>query len=315
MNLFTKYFSVLCLAALGLLAACEKQEYQSVEALDNQNIEAYIQANNLTVEPLGNTGMYYQVLQEGTGAELQYTSKYPIVYTVKSLDGTYAVTDTFASTNRYMDYLAYFLGESTQGSSYANIPSYQSLFEKDEGLKYAIRTVLQKANGQIRVIVPSRLLSYGRNGNSDLGIPSNASMDYVIRVLDSASLPGYEDENIRKRMEALKLNLADYEKTESGIYYHISEPGDGDTITVDSTLTIAYAGSLLNGSSFDQSDSATFVLSNLIPSWKEILPKLHKGGSVRFFTPSSQAYGASGGSSIPPFSPLDFEITVRKEED
>jgi len=314
MNLSIKKISLFGLLGLSLFAACKKQEYTSIEELDAINIEDYIRANNLAVEPLANTGMYYQILDEGTGNEISYTGQYPLIYTIRSLDGVYSVADTFASASRYFDYLGYFLGSSPQGSVAANLPAYQQLFEQDSGLKMAVRSVLRRTDGRIRVLIPSRLLPYGRNGETTLGIPPNASMDFVIKVIDSASMPAYEDLSIQKRIQDLGLNLADFEKTETGIYYNISEQGDGDTITVDSTITCAYAGSLLNGTSFGQSDSARFTISNNIKAWQEILPKLNKGGKVRFLTPSTQAYGFVSSNAIPPFSSLDFEVTVRKEE-
>lgn len=306
-----KKLAVGCLLVLTVFAACNKQEYQSIEVLDTQNIEAYIQANNLNMEPLGSTGMYYQIVEEGNGSELEYAGRYPIVYTVRSLDGSYNVADTFAVTNRYMDYLGYFLGSSPQGSSAAASPTYQAIFERDEGLKHILRTVLQRADGKVRVLIPSRLLNHGRNGDDQLGIPANASMDYVLHVIDSASMPAYEDVSIRQRIEALGLNLEDYETTESGIYYHISEQGTGDPITVDSTVNVAYALTLFNGNDIERSDSANFTLSGLIPAWQEVVPKLNRGGEVRFFSPSRSAYGYAGGNI--PFSPLEFSVTVRDD--
>ncbi|WP_134089418.1 FKBP-type peptidyl-prolyl cis-trans isomerase [Olivibacter sp. XZL3] len=310
MNLSIRKISLLSLFGVALFAACKKQEYQNIEELDTANIEAYIRANNLQVEPLGNTGMYYQILEEGTGNDISYTGQYPLVYTVKSLDGVYSVADTFAATNRYFDYLGYFLGASPQGSSIASNPNYQGQLEKEEGLKMAIRTALKKTDGQIRVLIPSRLLSYGRNGVPEQGIPSNASMEYVIRVIDSASIPAYEDLSIQKRIEALGLSSNEYEKTESGIYYHINEMGEGDPIlSLDSTLTLSYTAKLLNGAQIDQSDSVNYALRNLVRSWQEIVPKIRKGGQVHFFSPSSEAYGLGGGAV--PFSSLEFDVAVK----
>src|SRR5690606_26371888 len=88
-----------CIAAIGIMAVmslmgCSKKEYQSFEELDNANIRAYIQQNNLTVHQYKETDLFYQVLEEGTGNPIDYTEVYPIVYTVKSLDGTYNSNDT-----------------------------------------------------------------------------------------------------------------------------------------------------------------------------------------------------------------------------
>lgn len=309
MNLSIKRISLLSLLGISLFAACKKQEYESIEELDAASIEAYIQANNLSVQPLGNTGMYYQILEEGKGNDIDYTGQYALVYTVRSLDGVYSVTDTFATASRYFDYLGYFLGASPQGSAIAGNPNYQGQIEKEEGLKMAIRTMLKKTDGQIRVLIPSRLLSYGRNGNTDLGIPPNASMDYVIRVIDSASMPAYEDLSIRKQMETAGLDTSDYERTESGIYYNIKKQGEGDSISIDSISTFVYSAKLLNGATVDESDSTNYTLKNLVKSWQEIIPKIKKGGQVHFFTPSSSAYGLAGGSV--PFSSMEFDVTVK----
>jgi len=309
MNLSIKKIALFSLLGFATFSACKKQEYVSIEELDTQNIEAYIKANNLQVEPLGNTGMFYQILEEGKGHDLSYKGQYPVVYTVRSLDGTYTVQDTFAAASRYFDYLGYFLGESPQGSTIANLPSYQGELEKDEGLKMILRQVLKKTDGKIRILIPSRLMSHGRNGNTDLGIPSNASMDFMIRIIDSASMPAYEDLSIRKRIEGLGLELADFEKTESGIYYHIDEQGEGKPITIDSTITAAYSLSLFNGTEVETSDSTNFTLKNLVKAWQEIIPKVNKGGEVHFFTPSKSAYGYVGVGV--PFSALEFKVSIK----
>lgn len=310
MNLSIRNLPFLCLFGLIVIAACKKQDYTSIEELDAENIDAYIKANNLNVEPLGNTGMYYQIVEEGKGRDLVYTESYPIVYTKRSLDGSYAVADTFASASRYMDFLGYFLGETNQGSPVANLDDYQKIMEKDEGLKFALRTALKKTDGKIRILIPSRLLRDGRNGNTDLGIPSNASMDYELRVIDSASVPAYEDLAIQKRIQTLGLNLADFQKTETGIYYKINKPGEGTPITLDSTVTAVYNGYLLNGTVFDQSDSVNFTPKSLVKAWQEILPKIKKGGEVHFFTPPATAYGVSS-SGPAPFSSLEFNVTIK----
>src|SRR5690606_40592959 len=95
--------------------------------------------------------------------------------------------------------------------------------ERTEDFKEVIREVLQKTNGKIRIIVPSRLLNYGRNGNKALGIPPNASMDYVITVHDN--FEDYEDSVIRQMITRAGMDVADFEKTDNDIYYRILSPG------------------------------------------------------------------------------------------
>lgn len=306
-----------------VITACKKQDYTSIEALDDENIAAYIKANNLNMEPLGTTGMFYQVLEEGKGRELKYTESYPIVYTKRSLDGTYSLADTFATASRYMDFLGYFLGETNQGSVIANIPDYQKILEKDDGLKMALRTALKKANGKIRILVPSRLFSDSRNGNADLGIPPNASMDYEIRVLDSASVPAYEDVSIKAYMQ--RNSLTDFQRTAEGVYYKITQQGEGSAITVDSALNVNLTVRLLNGTESKSPDSTDFPVAywNRVNAWKTVLPNLKKGGTVTIISPSAQAYGLSsssegfGGSSgvvIPPFSSIYYELKLNDKK-
>lgn len=295
------------LAAIVLLAGCEKKEYQSAEELDDANIQEYIRKNNLNVQRYKETDLFYEVLEEGTGRPISYEEVYPIVYTVKSHDGVYDANDTLSRYNRYGEYLGYF----PFGSGVAALPN--SPVERTGDFKEVIREELQYANGKIRIIVPSRLM-YGRAGNSDLGIPPNASLDYVVTVHDN--FEDYEDAVIRKAIANAGLNVADFTKREDNIYYHILSPGDGDVITADSTVTVDYTLRNSAGETIDSGTDANFDLGGgTIEAWPKIIPLIKKGGKIRFFTPSIHAYGHTGSSTgtIGPFLTLDFEVEVKDE--
>lgn len=302
--------STSCIAAgiaiVALLAGCGKQEYQSFEELDNANILEYIQRNNLNVSQYKETDLFYQVLEEGTGNPIDYTKTYPVVYTVRSLDGAYNSGDTLSFNNRYADYFGYF----PFGSSVAGTPTV----ERTGDFKEVIREVLQKTNGKIRIIVPSRIM-YGRNGSPSQGIPPNASLDYVVTVHDN--FEDYEDGVIQRMISSAGLNIDDFTKTADNIYYHIAEQGNGDVITADSTVNANYTLRNPDGS---VRESGTDVELNLaggtISAWTKIIPLVNKGGKIRFFVPSSEAYGISGrrdqygNVSLPQFFSLDFEVEV-----
>ncbi len=291
------------------LVACEKKEYQSIEELDEENIQQYIRQNNLSVQQYGTTGMYYEVLQEGDPEKLlKFDALVPMVFTVKSLDGTYVSSDTLQGSNRYYDFLGYY---PYGNSSSANLPS--SPVEANNSIKNVLAEMLKYENGRIRIIIPSRYL-YGRNGNSSLGIPANASLDYVFHVLSASTLPAYEDFQIRNAIANAGASADEYEKTETGIYYKILELGDGDGLTIDSLVTASYVGKFLSGAEFDSSDSAVFRLSGVITSWGEIIPKVNRGGKIEFYTPSTSAYGRNGSGSIPQFTPLYFSVTIRNDD-
>ncbi len=303
------------LAAVLAFSSCEKKEYQSISELDEQNIQQYIRQNNLDVQPLGTTGMYYEILEQGTGRELAYDQTIPLVYSFTTLDGSYSSADTFSVSNRYADFLGYF----PYGSAVANNNAGSPL-DKEEGMKVALNKALQQANGKLRILVPSRL-AYGKNGSGNIG--SNQSLDYTIHAIDPDDLPAYEDQSIQQYLGKTGIPASSFLKTESGIYYHISEAGTGVQISPEARLKVGYTLRTLNGSILEQSatDSTTMNLGTTIAGWKEILPKIKEGGKVRMVVPSSQAYGVKGNistsagvNSIPPFSALDFEVSVKDAE-
>ncbi|WP_257657389.1 FKBP-type peptidyl-prolyl cis-trans isomerase [Parapedobacter lycopersici] len=302
----TSYFAAAGLAMIISLAGCEKKEYQSVEEMDSINIQDYIRKNNLNVQRYKETDLFYEVLEEGTGRPISYDQVYPIVYTVKSHDGVYNANDTLDRNNRYGEYFGYF----PFGSSLAGLPN--SPVEQTGDFKEVIREALQRTNGKIRIIVPSRLM-YGRKGNTALGVPPNASMDYEVIVHDN--FEDYEDGVIRNAIAKAGLDIADFTKREDNIYYHIITPGDGDVITTDSTVTVDYTLRNPAGVTIDSGTDAEFSLGGgTIEAWPKIIPLIKKGGKIRFFTPSAHAYGLTGSStgSIGPFLTLDFEVEVKK---
>ena len=214
--------------------------------------------------------------------------------------------------NRYADYLGYF----PYGSAVADNNSGSPL-DKEEGMKVVLNKALKFANGKVRILVPSRL-AYGRNGSGSIG--SNQSLDYTIHAVDPDDLPAYEDQSIQQYLSSTGIPASNFLKTESGIYYHISNPGAGVQITPEARLKVGYTLRTLNGKVLEQSatDSTTMNLATTINGWKEILPKIKEGGKVRMVLPSTQAYGlkgnistTSGLNSIPPFSALDFEVSVK----
>lgn len=109
-----------------------------------------------------------------------------------------------------------------------------------------------------------------------------------------------------------KLDLT---RHDSGIYYSISNPGEGDARPgMSSQITAHYAGTLLNGqkfdSSFDRDTPLDFKLGQVVKGWQIAIPLLGKGGKGTFFIPSGLAYGERAAGPIPPNSVLVFEIEL-----
>lgn len=301
-RLFSLSFSLIL---LSVLSSCEKREYQSIEELDNENINNYIRQHNLNVQQYKNTDLFYEVIRPGTGNALRFDKPYPIVYTVNSLDGTYSAKDTFSVNNRYYDYLGYF----PFGSGAAGVPN--SPVERADDLKYVVRDILGDSDGQIRILVPSRLTAWGRKGNRTLGIPPNASLDYTISVHDNVE--DYEDAVIRKAITNAGFTVDQFEKSPDNIYYRILQPGTGDVITADSIITVDYTLRNPAGEELESNDDVRMSLAGgTISAFTKMMPLVRKGGKIRFFTPSEFAYGLLGRSGIPPFLSLDFEVEVKQ---
>ncbi len=280
------------LVVLIFAAGCKK-EYESIEELDAKNIETYIGQSNVNFQKSAN-GIYYSIVKPGTGTELAYSDKVQFIYTVRSLDGSYINTDTIV--NHY--------GGSGQFLGYFT----------PEPVRTAIKEILKKRGGEIRVLVPSHL-AYGRNGSG--AIPGNASLDYTVKVLEQNGLPAYDDASIKRYMQT--SNLSGFTKLKEGLYYKVIESGAGSPITQDSIVTVQYTGKLFNGKVFDQTqgtNTATFLLSETVEGFKESVSLIKGGGSIRVLISSSLGYGLDGSRNqygtftIPPFSCLDFEIKV-----
>lgn len=111
----------------------------------------------------------------------------------------------------------------------------------------------------------------------------------------------------------IKHNNIKAVKDESGLFYQIIKPGEGDfTYPENTQITIKYEGRLLNGDIFDNGggEEQTFHLADLIQGWQKGIPKIQKGGEIRLIIPPSLGYGGNSAGSVPPNSVLDFTIQL-----
>ena len=103
----------------------------------------------------------------------------------------------------------------------------------------------------------------------------------------------------------------------SGLQYKVLEEGGGKSPTKDSTVTVDYKGTLIDGTVFDSSyqrgKSATFGVGDVIPGWTEALPLMKEGAKWRLFIPADLAYGERGaGPVIGPNATLIFDVELKK---
>ncbi len=104
--------------------------------------------------------------------------------------------------------------------------------------------------------------------------------------------------------------------TASGLQYEVLVKGTGKSPLATDTVTVHYAGTLLDGTVFDSSvergEPATFKLDQVIPGWTEGLQLMKEGDKFKFFIPSDLAYGTNGSRTIEPNSTLIFEVELLK---
>jgi FKBP-type peptidyl-prolyl cis-trans isomerase FkpA len=118
--------------------------------------------------------------------------------------------------------------------------------------------------------------------------------------------------NDKEIADYIAKNNLKAEKSESGLYYVVNEPGTGAQPTATSNVTVAYKGSFLNGNIFDQSgpEGISFGLDQVVKGWTEGIPHFKAGGSGILLVPSHLGYGDNTMGPIPGGSALIFEIKL-----
>lgn len=111
-------------------------------------------------------------------------------------------------------------------------------------------------------------------------------------------------------LDYLEANQLEAESLPSGLYYIITEAGNNERPTVESTITVSYTGRFLSGSKFDESEFFTRKLSDLIQGWQLGIPLIGEGGRITLIVPSTLAYGGRSVGNIPANSVLKFDVRL-----
>lgn len=284
------------------LPSCRKDRVElTIKQYDSVQIQQYIAAHGLTGFKKDTTGgdtsgIWYKITLPGYGKPIQYSDKLPFVYTERTFDGTYALTDTISQ--HFYDFVGHL-----QADGYPL------------GIQTAIHNLLVYPNAAMEVLIPSHL-AFGVNGKgsgsssvANNRIAGNQCMDWYIHAVNSFG--PYDDMVIKTYMR--DSSLTGYTETADSVYYKVLTPGTStDTMRTYSSFTATYTGQLLDATIFDGSHNGTNTLTSPVASFatpgnEEVLLKVGvPGAKVSLIIPSKQAYGLNAPAGIPPFAPLRF---------
>jgi FKBP-type peptidyl-prolyl cis-trans isomerase FkpA len=127
-----------------------------------------------------------------------------------------------------------------------------------------------------------------------------------------------KDENI-DYVAKNELEIKDYiaknnltaQRSDSGLYYVITNPGTGAQPRASSNVTVAYKGYFTNGTVFDQNAAGIpFGLNQVIKGWTEGIQYFKTGGNGILLVPAHLAYGSSEYRGIPGGSVLIFDVKL-----
>ncbi|GEO05322.1 hypothetical protein AAE02nite_29860 [Adhaeribacter aerolatus] len=106
------------------------------------------------------------------------------------------------------------------------------------------------------------------------------------------------------------------QKTNSGLYYVVTQEGNGTKAEPGKLVAVNYTGTTLDGKEFDSSKKngkpIEFPLGQgaVIRGWDEGIALLKEGGKATFLIPSTMAYGPQESPGIPANSVLRFDVEL-----
>ncbi|WP_370086130.1 FKBP-type peptidyl-prolyl cis-trans isomerase [Ekhidna sp.] len=273
---------VFTLATLVLFMGCKEED----ELTDQQQLEVDIAAidnylsENEIVALTHESEIRYQIFEEGSGETPTIDDNVIVKYIGSFLDGR-----VFDQNQLGLNFLI-----------------------KDLIEAWKIMLPEMKEGGKIKMYVPS-IYGYGKRGNTF--IPPNTILVFEVELV-SIVLPA-EDQlviDLEKIDQYLNDNDIVAIKHSSGIRYQIITDGTGKSPIISDNITVNYIGEFFSGDVFDEGNLSRFRLSELITSWKNMLPLIKEDGEIIFYAPSGLCYGNTGSGPVPPNTNLIYKVEL-----
>ena len=151
----------------------------------------------------------------------------------------------------------------------------------------------------------------GRRALLDDQQTNNTIMRYMNRSQESKAKP-----TIAAGQQFLAKNKVrpGVKTTASGLQYEVLVQGNGPKPTLTDSVIVNYAGTLINGTEFDNSykrgQPIRYPITGFIKGWTEALQLMSVGSKYKLYVPYEIAYGPNDYSNIPGGSVLIFEMEL-----
>jgi len=327
------------LLAVLLAGGCAVGESDSGNADELRYLDVWAAENYGVTAPSG-MGIYILEDEPGTGPAYNGEDFIYVTYTIKSLDGTIS-SSTDEQTNKQ-------LGTYSKSAYYGPTVWYAGGTSLSVGVEDMIKDM--KIGGTRTALIPSWLLGTTRYKKSSKYFSTTTGSSPAIYTI---SIKDAFDDTTEWELDSLDRILSPMDTVSYGFYYiKTGQPTSTEEFASDTTVYINYIGKLLNGKVFDTnvadtakfygiysssrsygpvavkwgsevtdlemgtlSSSGSYSYSTPIEGFQRTLWQMHPGEKGVGFFYSGLGYGYSGsGSSIPPYSPLVFQIEMTEEE-
>jgi peptidylprolyl isomerase len=193
-------------------------------------------------------------------------------------------------------------GTLLSNSRAAGEPQFQCLRTAMKGVAEALRSMV--AGEQRRAWVPKQLTFPGEDPDDE---PPQLDVTVDIELLEVIKAPPVP--------ENLLAPPATAQKTESGVAFVVMRKGTGTKHpAAPQRVTVHFSGWTTKGVLFESTAiagrPAVYGLGDVIPGWREVLPRLVVGDKVRLWIPSALAYGDKPRRRAFPAGPLVYDLEL-----
>ena len=281
--------AVLAMLTIGIMGACnEKSAYPGYEKSTN--------------------GLYYQFFTQNAGAQPQVGELMEVILGC-TVNDTAVVVPVTENIMQLME--SQFPGDLFEGMAMMHKGDSASFIVNiDSTFKYLL--------GQPKLPEQYKLKDFYPESEYARRFAEN------VRKMNAERAALLQNDHPEETAKAAK-ELADYlaknkivaEPTATGLYYVMTQEGNGEKPEVGKPVKMHYTGKLLNGTVFDSSvergEPFVFPLGvgQVIPGWDEGVQLMSKGEKGVLYIPYYLAYGdRPAGDKIPAYSNLMFEVEL-----